>query len=396
MRVLELSWEYPPIIAGGLARHVQGLSEALVGQGVGVHVLSRGPTETVTHGRGITVQRVAQPQFPRDMDAFLVWVATLNRTLVAAASTLIAARRFDVIHSHDWLVADAARAISGQAGLPWVATIHATEHGRHGGFIARPPQSTIHAAERAMAHDADQLITCSEWMRGHVAAVFGVAPDTITTLPNGIDPADLSPVPDGLGTVHPRLAGGNERLVLLAGRLVHEKGFDLALDALAPIVRARGSVRFIVAGAGPAETTLRERCARLRLTSNGQFLGWVDDRTLHALYRACDVCVVPSRYEPFGIVALEAMACGCPCVVADTGGLREIVPGDGTVGLRVACDDSVALGAAITRLLDDDALRARLGAEARRHARSFGWAGVARATAELFDRVVSDLSACSG
>jgi glycogen(starch) synthase len=404
MRVLELSWEYPPVTEGGLARHVCGLSEALVAQGAEVHVLSRGPTSGVTHHRGVCVHRVAQPPFPRDVDAFLVWVTEMNRALGAVAPELLARERFDVVHSHDWLVADVARTVAADAGLPWLVTVHATEHGRHGGFVARPPQSTIHAHERTMARDADHLITCSQWMRDHVSAVFGVARDTITTLPNGIDldaltaerqTGDLDALTtergqaDADAALRARLAPGGERLVLLAGRLVHEKGFDLALDALASVLcepsgdEDHPSVRFVVAGAGPAEDDLHAQSRRLGLHVYGRFLGWVDDETLHALYRVCDICLIPSRYEPFGIVALEAMALGCACVVADTGGLREIVPGDETVGVRVPREDRPALTAAVTRLLIDDALRDRITAQARRHVRRYGWTHVAAATAEL-------------
>jgi glycogen(starch) synthase len=392
MRVLEVSWEYPPVTAGGLARHVCGLSEALVAQGTDVHVLSRGPTTGVTDHRGVAVHRVAQRPVPRDVDAFLVWVAELNRTLGAVAPQLLAGDRFDVVHSHDWLVADVARAVAANAGLPWMVTVHATEHGRHSGFVAHAPQSTIHAFERSMARDADHLITCSRWMHDHVAAVFGVARDRITTLPNGIDLAALAADRRETGAdaaLRARLAPGGERLVLLAGRLVHEKGFDLALDALAPILHEphdddhHPPVRFIVAGSGPAEAELHAQSQRLGLHPHGRFLGWVDDETLYALYRVSDVCVVPSRYEPFGIVALEAMALGCACIVADTGGLREIVAGDETVGLRVPREDRATLGAAITRLLHDDALRARISEQARRHVRSYGWTHVACATAEL-------------
>ena len=396
MRVLELSWEYPPVTEGGLARHVGGLSEALVAHGAEVHVLSRGPTAGVRRHRGVVVHRVAQAPFPRDVPSFLLWVAALNRALGAVAPQLLASARFDVVHSHDWLVADVARTVSTDAGLPWVVTVHATEHGRHGGFIARPPQSTIHALERAMARDADHLITCSHWMRDHVATVFGVARDTITTLPNGIDLDDLTGGRRQGGedaALRARLAPAGEQLVLLAGRLVHEKGFDLALEALASLLPQsagngdsdgdRRAVRFVVAGAGPAEDALHAQARRLGLDPHGRFLGWVDDETLHALHRVCDVCVVPSRYEPFGIVALEAMALGCPCIVADTGGLREIIPGDESAGLRVPREDQAALGAAIIRLLDDDALRARISGRARHLVRSYGWTPVAGATAEL-------------
>ena len=143
--------------------------------------------------------------------------------------------------------------------------------------------------------------------------------------------------------------------MLLVGRLVYEKGFHLALDALAPLVKEPGGVRFLVAGTGSAEADLRRQAWRLGLHRHGTFLGWVGDDMLHSLYRIADLCIVPSIYEPFGIVALEAMASGCLCVVADTGGLREVVPGDGTVGLRFPSRDSAALQEILQSVLTDEA-----------------------------------------
>jgi glycogen(starch) synthase len=106
---------------------------------------------------------------------------------------------------------------------------------------------------------------------------------------------------------------------------------------------------------------------------------------LHALYRIADLCIVPSIYEPFGLVALEAMACGCLCIVADTGGLREVVPGDGTVGLRFPSRDSAALGTVVEEMLADDEAHAQLVAEAREHVLRFDWAEVARRTRLLYE-----------
>ncbi len=104
---------------------------------------------------------------------------------------------------------------------------------------------------------------------------------------------------------------------------------------------------------------------------------------LHSLYRIADVCVVPSIYEPFGLVALEAMASGCPCIVADTGGLREVVPHE-EAGLRFRARDPAALGAMVERLLSDAGLRERLVAEASEHVLRFDWADVAEQTAAVY------------
>ena len=107
--------------------------------------------------------------------------------------------------------------------------------------------------------------------------------------------------------------------MLLVGRLVYEKGFQLALDALPGVIERVENVRFLVAGSGTHEAELKAQAQRLGLAEHGIFLGWIGDDALHSLYRIADLCVVPSIYEPFGLVALEAMASGCPCIVADTG-----------------------------------------------------------------------------
>jgi glycogen(starch) synthase len=165
---------------------------------------------------------------------------------------------------------------------------------------------------------------------------------------------------------------------------VYEKGFQLALEALPGLVERLGDVRFLVAGSGTHEQELRRQAAELGLDAHGTFLGWIGDDVLHSLYRIADLCVVPSIYEPFGLVALEAMASGCPCIVADTGGLREIVPEDERVGLRFNGGDPEHLAVMVERLLTDDALRERLVVEASEHVLSFDWADVARQTAALY------------
>ena len=389
MRVLLISWEYPPVIEGGLGRHVRKLSENLVGAGVEVHVLTRGgghlPREEERHG--VVVHRVTEPPFPKDISAFVRWVDAMNSHMRAAGSELMRRHDFTLVHSHDWLVAGAAHDLARTPGIPWVSTVHATEFGRHRGWVQHPPQSHIHAVERQMVRRADRVIACSRFMQSHISTVFGVPPGRITVIPNAIDPGDLEPTVDDLEGLRARYADPDEHLVLLVGRLVYEKGFHLALDALARVVRRPGNVRFLVAGTGTAEEELKRQAQRLGLTRHGSFLGWVGDDMLHALYRVSEVVIVPSIYEPFGLVALEAMASGCLCVVADTGGLREVVPAGGAVGLRFRAQDSAALGRVLADVLSDDEGRARMVDEARAHVLQFDWAEVARRTADLYAAV---------
>jgi len=395
LRTLTLSWEYPPLIEGGLARHVRKLSEALVaGEDVEAHVLTRGdewmPAEQDMEG--VIVHRVREPRRPRDLGEFVTWIEHMNSDMLAAGVELAERDDFDLVHGHDWLVASACDHLARLQHVPLVMTIHATEYGRHQGWVDKHPQSYIHGVERWITNRADRVITCSHYMSDHVLDIYDLEESRVSVVPNGIDPVDLQPVED-LDALRARFAKPDERLIVLVGRLVYEKGFQLALDALPGLVERLGNVRFLVAGSGTHEEQLREQATRLGLDGHGTFLGWIGDDVLHSLYRIADLCVVPSLYEPFGLVALEAMASGCPCIVADTGGLREIVPDDERVGLRFNGGDAEHLAVMIERLLTDEVLRDRLVAEASEHVLSFDWADVARQTIELYgalpDRVSS-------
>jgi glycogen synthase len=388
-RVLILSWEYPPVIEGGLARHVRKLAEALVRQGVSVDVLTRAAADAPeprsrTTVSGVEVHRVPEPGWPRDLDRFVAWVDRMNEDMLAAGELLAQERCYRLVHGHDWLVAGVAGTLSERLAIPYVTTIHATEHGRHQGWVADEPQAHIHGVERSMAQRADRVIVCSYYMRGHVADVFDIDEGRVNVIPNGVDPSDLRPIRD-LATLRSQFAAPHEQLVLLVGRLVYEKGFQLALDAMPALIERVGDVRFLVAGSGTHEAELREQAARLGLSEHGTFLGWIGDDVLHSLYRIADLCVVPSIYEPFGLVALEAMASGCPCIVADTGGLREVVPRGERVGLRFNGGDAEHLGVMMERLLVDADLRDRLVTEASEHVLRFDWDDIAQRTRAVYD-----------
>ena len=389
MRILILSWEYPPLIEGGLARHVRKLSENLVCQGVDVHVLTRGreesPEEEVVDG--VYLHRVREPRRPADLGEFIAWVEHMNTDMLAAGVELGDRFDFDVVHGHDWLVAVAGDHLAKRFDAPLVVTIHATEYGRHQGWVDKHPQSHIHGIERWMANRAEQVIACSAYMRDHIADIYAIEEERIAVIPNGIDPADLQPwTADQMAELRTRFAEPHEKLVLLVGRLVYEKGFQVALEAMPRVIGEVGDVRFLVAGSGPHEEELKAQARRLGLEEHGTFAGWIGDDVLHSLYAIADLCVVPSLYEPFGLVALEAMASGCPCIVANTGGLREVVPND-DVGLRFRSRDPRSLAGMAERVLTDDALRERLISESAEHVLAFDWADVARRTAELYDDV---------
>ncbi|MGZ5321048.1 MAG: glycosyltransferase family 4 protein [Solirubrobacterales bacterium] len=388
-RALILSWEYPPLIEGGLARHVRKLSEGLVERGEEVHVLTRGGEESPAEELlgGVHVHRVREPTRPAELNEFVAWVERMNSDMLAAGVELGDRLDFGIVHGHDWLVAAACDHLAKRFGAPLLTTIHATEHGRHQGWVNKHPQSYIHGVERWITNRSDKVLVCSTFMREQVVDVFGVDEDRVEVIPNGIDPEDLQPQDEEeLRRLRGEFAAPDESLVLLVGRLVYEKGFQFALEALPEIIERLPNTRFIVAGSGTHEEELRRQAQNLGLMGHGTFVGWIGDDVLHSLYRIADVCVVPSIYEPFGLVALEAMASSCPCIVADTGGLREVVPHD-EVGLRFRARDPHSLAEMTIRVLEDAELCRRLTAEAFQHLRRFDWADVAERTAAVYDEL---------
>ena len=390
-RVLMLSWEYPPVIEGGLARHVRKLAQALVRQGVRVDVLTRGigsesdlERAGITDGDGVTVHRVREPGWPRDLERFVAWVEQMNRDMLAAGEALAQEHSYDLVHGHDWLVGHAAAGLAETMGIPYVTTIHATEHGRHQGWVHDPPQSHIHSVERWMAKRANAVIVCSYYMRGHVADIFDIDERRVAVIPNGVDPSELQPTGD-LGALRREFAAPHEKLVLLVGRLVYEKGFQLALDALPGVIERVGNVRFLVAGSGTHEAELKAQAARLGLSEHGTFLGWIGDDVLHRLYGIADLCVVPSIYEPFGLVALEAMASGAPASWPTRAGCARWFPWASALGCASTGVTPSTSGVMIERLLVDEALRDRLVTEASEYVLRFDWEDVAGRTRGIYD-----------
>src|SRR5215813_1300943 len=217
-RVLILSWEYPPLIEGGLARHVRKLSEALVERNTEVHVLTRGgeesPSEEVM--AGVHVHRVMEPTRPAELNEFVAWVERMNSDMLAAGVELGDRVDFEIVHGHDWLVANACDHLAKRFDAPLVTTIHATEYGRHQGWVDKHPQTYIHGVERWITNRSQRVITCSHYMREQVADIFGVEEGRITVIPNGIDPDDLPDQPaEDLARLRSEFAAPEERLVLL-------------------------------------------------------------------------------------------------------------------------------------------------------------------------------------
>ncbi len=393
MRVLMISWEYPPVVVGGLGRHVHALAVELARAGHDVVVLSRRPggSDATTHPTldetrdGVRVLSVAEDpvhlEFRRDMVA---WTLAMGHALLRAALTRLGGWRPEVVHAHDWLVAHPAIALADVLGVPLVATIHATEAGRYDGWLSSAVSRQVHSAEWWLANRADALITCSGAMRDEVVELFDVRPGVVTVLHNGITPRGWQVDPRQVRAARLRYAPGGAPLLLYFGRLEYEKGVQDLIAALPRIRRVHPGTRVLVAGTGTAAAQLVDAARAHRVLRSVRFVGHLPDEELAALLPAADAVVLPSRYEPFGIVALEAAAAGAPLVASTAGGLGEIVV-EGETGTAFPPGDVAELARAVTRVLADPrgaesrarAARARLGVD-------FDWARIAAGTAAVY------------
>jgi len=383
MRVVMLSWEYPPLLVGGLGRHVHALAEAMARGGHTVTVLTRHaadlPYDEVVGG--VRVVRVPEdPTLLSFTDDLLAWTMALNHALTRAGLAVCADAPPDVVHAHDWLVAHAATTLKHHLGVPLVATLHATEAGRHQGWLPGPMNRAIHSVEWWLTYEARRVVACSAYMRWEVTRLFELPAEKVDVIPNGVDAARWQPGPEQVAAARRQWAGDGP-LLAYGGRLVHEKGVQDLLAAVPRLRRRHPGLRLVVAGSGPAADELRAQARRLRLGRAVAFAGFVPDTDLAALVAAADCAVVPSLYEPFGMVALEAAAAGTPAVVADVGGLAEIVE----PVLRFPPGDVAALAARIDAVLADQVLARRLVRRAReRLAAEHTWRRIAARTVETY------------
>ena len=392
MNVLMLSWEYPPRVVGGLGRHVHALATSLVRQGHDVVVVTRdhpdAPADAVVEG--VRIVRVTEDPPLVPFEELLAWVMAFNHSLTRAALRVLDGFDPDVVHAHDWLVAHAAKTLKDQTGVPLVATVHATEAGRHQGWLPGPVNRAIHSVEWWLTYEARRVITCSSYMRDEVFELFLLPHDKVDVVPNGIDLAHWHADAAAVTELRRELAPGGAPLLLYAGRLEYEKGVQTVLQALPRLRRRHQGVRLVIAGVGTHEEELRAMARTLRVGRAVDFLGFLSPDDLAVLAAAADCALVPSLYEPFGMVALECAAAGTPLVVADTGGLREFVA-PGVTGLRFPPGNPAALADTVTRLLGDQVLSQRLVRDARELlARDYTWDAIADRTAGTYERAVRE------
>ncbi|MEY9095511.1 1,4-alpha-glucan branching protein domain-containing protein [Paenibacillus sp. RC84] len=399
LRVLVLAWEFPPHLIGGLGRAVGDLASQLARDGHIVHVITcrRDDEASDSLWNGVYVHRVEVLQ-SSESPAFLDWVFRLNIAMILRVERLMEENqelRFDILHAHDWLVYYAARDCRQALRLPLVVTLHATEHGRKLGRLDDPVSRKIHAAESSLAELADKLIVCSDSMAEEVTSLFNRKKSGVTVIPNGLPASsdaennrEPHPVPACAGdSGYPQRPPFAKRRILYLGRLVPEKNIPLLLAALPYVLEQFPETELIIAGTGPEAASIRELA--LPFGDRVRFTGFADEAAKAGLFAEADVCAIPSLYEPFGIVALEAMRAGVPLVASDTGGLAGLVE-DGVDGFRLPPADPRAWAGKICLLLGDPELAALFTKRASAKLRTcFNMKEIGTATTNVYQSAIN-------
>ncbi|HHY07154.1 MAG TPA: glycosyltransferase family 4 protein [Corynebacteriales bacterium] len=408
MRILMISWEYPPVMVGGLGIHVNNLVRELVQKGHELTVVTRAPDAAAGIAREITdeirdgVRVVSVPLTPFAIDFttdLMAWTLLMGTAMNRAIHHLIngtgpckklGAWQPDLVHGHDWLVAVPAVAAADECDVPLVGTFHATEAGRNSGWLSHPINKQVHSAEWWFANSCDKLIACSTSMVNEVEAVFG-REDTgspglceIHNIPNGIDPTGWEcPRPPARKTSAPHL--------LYFGRLEWEKGVHDILSSLPLLRRRYPGIHATIAGKGMKQEWLKSEQHRHRLAGPVHFTGHLHRPDLKKLLSDADLAILPSRYEPFGIVALEAAAAGIPIVAAETGGLVNIVQ-DGTTGWTYPSGRIEEMVETIDSALQDTAAREKRPQLIKKQLDNFSWPKVADQTEEVYTEAAASTS----
>jgi glycogen(starch) synthase len=394
LRVMMFTWEFPPRVIGGISPHVHFLSKSLAKEGVKVYVVTCDFPSAPAHEviEGVEVYRIDSYKNPAPDFATWVYLMNLNMQKEAAAIVNKLGKKIDVFHVHDWLVATAGIGLKHVFRKPLLVTMHSTEIGRRDGLHTNT-ERMIHETEAWLTYEAWKVICCSDYMVSHVRWAFGLPEDKLVMVPNGVNTHAYKSSDDteDCGAFRTKFALPEENIVLYVGRLVYEKGIHILINAV-PKVLERVNAKFIIVGSGYMKEQLLNIVRSMRLEHKVLFMGFVDDETLLRLQKCADVSVVPSLFEPFGIVALEAMAAKSPVVVSDTGGLSEIVDHDIT-GFKAYPNNPDSLAWGIIKILLDKPYRNYLIENAYRTVQEkYDWEKIAQQTRQIYEGVLGEYS----
>ncbi|HEY4476781.1 MAG TPA: glycosyltransferase family 4 protein [Candidatus Paceibacterota bacterium] len=331
-------WEFPPHNSGGLGTACFGLTRALARDGATITFVLPKKVKAGADwlrmcfadlpeviGRGIAANLypyITSESYARERKG-LPFVYGLNlieevRRYGALAGEIAALESFDIIHAHDWLSFPAGIAAKRVSGKPLVVHVHATEFDRTGG---NGVNEEVYGIEHAGMSAADAVVAVSQWTKNMIVRHYGIAPQKVTVIHNGIEASDYRPLPNRLVA----LKQAGEKIVLFVGRITLQKGPDYFVRAAKRVLELEPKVYFIIAGSGDMEgQTLREAAA-LGIADRVIFTGFLRGPELDALYQSADLYVLPSVSEPFGITPLESLVNGTPVIISYQSGVAEVL-----------------------------------------------------------------------
>ena len=376
MKILMLTWEYPPRVVGGISKVVYDLSHKMVKEGNEVTVVTYKDGDNVKYyenDKGVKVYRV--DNYMIRPNNFIDWIMQLNFNMITKANEIINKNgKFDVIHAHDWLVAYSAKSIKESYNIPLISTIHATESGRNSG-IHDETQRYINDSEWMLTYESSEVIVNSNYMKNEVQRLFGLPYDKINVIPNGVNLQLFSNVNVDYD-FRRQYAMDNEKIILYVGRLVYEKGIQNLIAAMPKILDRYHDSKLIICGRGGMIDELMEQVKYLGIDNKVYFAGYCDSKKMQKMYKCADVAVFPSTYEPFGIVAIESMLSGTPTIVSDVGGLNEIVE-HGVTGMKSYAGNANSIADSVLALLFDPKLCANISQNAIKKVKeNYNWAKI--------------------
>jgi D-inositol-3-phosphate glycosyltransferase len=389
--------------AGGMNVYVRELACNIGKLGVPVDIFTRrtDPTspENIQICPNVTVVNVtAGPPSPVDKNQLFDLLPEFSQEM--ALYCLRAGVRYDVVHAHYWLSGWVANQLQRYWNTPFVQMFHTTAHMKNAVAIDSIRESDLRAkTERDLVRLADSVIAANPDERADLIWRQHAPAEKTCTIPPGVDTSLFRPI--ARSTARARTGLDQDRaIVLFVGRIDPIKGIDVLLGAAQILANGQHVPRYVFVGGdldeaglpvGPLAAVAAE-AKRLGVDEICHFAGSQPQDELPLYYSAADVVAVPSRYESFGLVAVEAMACGTPVVASRAGGLTFTVE-DGETGLLVAQGDHDALAQALHTLLADEAKRKYMGSMGHFSAQRFSWDAIASSVLHLYHRLANGHSA---
>jgi D-inositol-3-phosphate glycosyltransferase len=386
--------------SGGMNVYVRALSDRLADRGVALDVFTR------CSGRGVpqveelgplvrVIQVQAGPCAPVAKEDLPTFLPAFSGGVMGGGEA-----RYDLVHAHYWLSGSAGRAVKRAWDVPLVASFHTLGKVKNLADLDDPEPMRRLGGEHAVVREADLILAPTPAEAAHLFHLYGARPERIRIVPPGVDLERFRPRAGS--EARRRLGLDGRRVILFVGRLQRLKGPDVAIRAFAEGRQRRPdlldeAVLVLIGGpSGPGDAgtemgRLRRLAVRLGVGDRVRFVPPVPHEELPDFYAAADIVLMPSRSESFGLVALEAQACGVPVIASAVGGLPYVVA-DGETGFLVPPGDHGAFAQGLVRLLGHPGLRARFSGAARRHARRYSWDRTANLVHSIYGELVPALA----